>query len=734
MRYHVAMKKLLLGVLLISACGDDDGARKDADVSNDSTAEVDTLPPDDSADAPDLAPDTTPDIAPDSASDTTPDVPPDTAADAPDEPDVIEDTGFPEVTYAETLLPVDPSFDESYVSKGDLVVTTLVEVLRPRFGLRHYIDASGELLVPAEEFGHLEAQPGEPHLLRDQLAIPAAVAVALTPGALPAGSRSLLFGLVLADPQLVDQDSPAQVVKNAARELAGVQLPAYTPQGELAVHANDALFRSADRFQDDRLFDVVMIAGDHIENSQQNELHALHTLLNGGLVSSDSGALDDPTPGPDNDAFDPFIAGGFRAGTPWISSIGNHDVNIEGNFPVGLVEELTTNTEVRAKLDALAGPLGLAFPYYPTSDLQSALFPHAIRSAFRVDPDDFNPAMMTTPEELMALAPGITPADPARAPMGVCGFVHETYSAAGDPPGHGYSEVNDSDCTGFYLYDPVPGVPIRIISLDLGPHEGGSNGILAPPYADGQLIADKVGDPQFDQVAFLKAALADAEADGVGVIILSHQASDAIVLQSQLQDLAGLLSSIPDLAALIDKYSPVPVDPMTSPEFRALLASSPAVIAHIAGHNHRNRVRAICPDGSDRDAAGEPCDAGPNGETGYWEITTASGIDFPHQARFLEVVQVAGRLAALYLTMQEPRIPAGSFAERARFISTADGEIRGGFGGLGEIGDRNLLLPFSVSDTIAANWEGIGTTKIESETSLLGSHAALPKLPVWPSR
>jgi len=726
------MKTLFVfAVLSLAACSDDD-ARPDAALD---VAAVELAPDSqlDSGLAPDGAPDSDDSLA-DLANEPDTRDTPDSAEAIDTTPETAPDTGFPEVTYAETLLAPDPSFDESYVGQGDLVVTTLVEVLRPRFGLRHYVDEAGDLLVPVEDFGILEAQPGEPHLLRDQLAIAPADALALTPGALPAGSRSLLFGLILADPQLVDQDSPAQVVKNAGRTLAGVQLPAYTPQGELAVHANDALFRSADRFQDDRLFDVVVIAGDHVENTQKNELHNLHTLLNGGLVSSDSGALDDPTPGPDNDAFDPFLAGGFRPGTPWISSIGNHDVNIEGNFPVGLVEELTTNTAVRAKLDALAAPLGLAFPYSPTSNLQAALFPHAIRSAFRVDPDDFNPAMMTSPAELKALVPGTTTADPARAPMGVCGFIHETYAAAGDPPGHGYSAVNDTDCSGFYAYEPVPGVPIRIISLDLGPHEGGSNGILAPPYKDGALDAAKAGDPEYDQIAFLKAALAEAEADGVGVIVLSHQASDAIVLQSQLQDLAFLLESIPDLAALVDRYSPVPVDPMSSLEFRQLLASSPAVIAHVAGHNHRNRVRAICPDGSERDAAGERCAAGPNGETGYWEITTASGIDFPHQARFIEVVHVAGKLAALYLTIQDPRIPAGSFAERARFISTVHGEIDGGFGGLGELGDRNLLLPFVVGDGIAANWAGRGTTKRESETSLKGSHPSLPPLPVWPSR
>ena len=706
-------KCIALVTIVLAACGDDPAPSDTREV--DATIEV----------SPDIAPDIAPEVEPEVDEETTSDVAPDVV-----EVDVAPaETTFPEVVYAETLLEPDPSFVEGFVGKGDLVVTTLVETLRPRYGFRDYLTEQGELLVPADELGHLEPQPGEPHLLRDQLAI---APVDFAPGGLPAEARSMFFGLVLADPQLVDQDSPAQVAKNAAQTLAGFRLPAYTPQGELAVHANDALFRSADRFQDARLFDVVVIAGDHIENSQSNELDQLHTLLNGGLVSSDSGALDDPMPGPDNDAFDPFIAGGFRAGTPWISSVGNHDVNIEGNFPLGLVEALTTDVDLRAQLDSLASLLNLAFPYYPTFDQHPSLFPHAMRSAFRVDPEDFNPAMLTSTEELQGLQPGPTPPDPAREPMGPCGFVATTFEAAGDPPGHGFSATNVEACNGFYLYDPLPGVPVRIISLDLGPHEGGSNGILAPPYADGVLDAERVGDPRYDQIAFLKAALADAEADGVGVIILSHQASDALVEQSTLQDLASLLASMPDLVALIDRWSPKPVDPMLPAEFRALLASSPAVIAHVAGHNHSNRVRAICPDGSDRDAAGTRCEPGPNGETGYWEITTAAGIDYPHQARYLEIVHVTGDIAALYLTMQEPRIPAGSFAERARFIAVADAQLGGGWGGIGEVGDRNLLLPFRLGPTVAARWAGMGATQIESETTLFGEHAALPQLPVWP--
>jgi len=673
------------------------------------------------------------DTAPD-ASDVAPSDATDDLAEAGDEVDAtVTETAlvvYPDVVYADTLLPLAPDFDEAWVDFGDQVVTTLVETLRVPHGQVPHRAEDGALRVPVEALGRLAPQPGEPHRLRDQLAIEP---VTWTPGALPAGSRSILYMFVLADPQLVDQDSPAQVAKNAAATLAGIALPAYTPQGELGPHLDDALVRTADRFQDARPFDVVVIAGDHIENSQGNELDQLHAVLLGGRVSSDSGARDDVRPGPDNDAFDPFIAGGFRAGTPWVSSIGNHDVNVEGNFPPGMVDELYADLDVRAQLDALAAPLGMAFPFPPTAAEHPALFPHDLRSAFRVEPERFHPDMMTRDDELAALAPGPTPADPARAAMGVCGFIGRTFEAAGDPPGHGFTQANVDACTGFYTYDPIPGAPVRIVSLDLGPHEGGSNGILAKPYREGAVDAERADDPRYDQITFLEAAIADAEDEGVALIVLSHQASDSLVLQSQLQDLAFLLAGLPDVVALIDRWSPIPPEAMTPLAFRELLASSPNVIAHVAGHNHRHRVRAICPDGGERADGEARCAPGPNGETGYWEITTASGIDFPHQGRFVELVHVADRQAALYLTALDARIPAGSFSEDARFISVAREQLAAvGWHGTGDVGDRNLLLPIVLPPAVAARWEEVGDTRLESETTLREPLPALPRLPVWP--
>jgi len=649
----------------------------------------------------------------------------------------LADTAMaPDVALVDPL-PVDPDFDESYPAIGDAVVTTLVETFAPRFGYARYVTELGGLRVPPARFGALEPQPGEPHLLRDQLALPGDLGAGdLVPGALPDGRRSMFYGLVLADVQIVDTDSPAQVAKNAISDAAGFRLPAYRPHGELAAHLADDVVRSAGAFAAPRPFDAALVLGDAVENGQHNELTWFLTVLDGGELTVDSGARDDVVPGANNDAFDPFVAAGLPAGTPWVAVLGNHDFQVNGNFPHGLIAGLyALDAEVQGQVDDVLTALDLTLPEVSTAGHHNAWFPHALRGAFAARPDAwFEPSQLGL-DSLADLAPADVPADAEREGMDACGFVAALHEAPGLPTGHGYGDAHVLDCTPWYTWDPVPGLPLRVLALALGPiGTGGDQGVLARPSEAGVLRDDLVGDPRFDQIAFLEAELARADDDDVALIVISHQPSWSLETKTGVAPLRVLGAIDPTVAALLDRWISNPVEPMTATDLRRTLAASGRVIAHLAGHTHENDVRAICPDGTalGADDAGR-CGAGDDGAVGYWEATTAAVVDAPHEARLVEIVHVGGSLGALYLTLVDPREPAGSFVTRGRFLSRADDALHGGRGGAGAVGDRNLLLPFALPEDAVPGWTAaVGADQIESESTLLETRPALPPLPEWP--
>jgi hypothetical protein len=708
-------KLLTLSAVLLGACGDDvDTVHNNtppADALSDTASEAD-ISPEDAAELADAAPDG--DSGP---ADTGPDL--------------------PEVLYGEPL-PVAADFDPTYVGLGDLVATTLTETLRPRYGFEGYLDDEGRLRVPLEEVGRLRPQPGEPHVLRDQLALPEAAKTELatwTVGTLPESTRSYLYAFILSDPQLVDADSPAQVAKNAAFTFSGFALPAYRPHGEFAPLLVDSLIRTANRFATPRPFDAAFISGDLAENGQKNELSWLHTLLVGGEVLPDSGRRDDVVPGPANDAFDPFLAEGLDPRVPWVSVIGNHDILINGNFPPRLIAALYADPSLLDALEALIEPFGLTIPGAPLAATHPAWFPHAERTAFRVDPQAFHPSQPTTDAELMALTPAAAEADPDRAPFGVCEFIDAHRRLPGLPEGHGFSAADAADCRGWSTWDPVPGLALRIVSLMLGPNEGGPSGILSRPAKDGTLDLDRFGDPRFDQVAFLEAELARAEAEGTALIIVSHQRSGDLATSSFLRALLPLLSDSPELVALLERESPEPIDPVSTTAFRQLLAASGHVIAHLSGHTHDNGILAICANGEALGPDDGRCDPGLAGETGYWELTTSGAISFPHEGRILEVVRDAGRLAGLYLTMVEPRIPAASFALDGRFVSLVGEQLtpRVWSGAVTARLERNVFLPVALPEAVATRWDNHAAfDALASETTLRETRPALPPLPVRP--
>ena len=338
-----------------------------------------------------------------------------------------------------------------------------------------------------KKWGVWQLGPGEPHQRRDDLGVDPL----RSGGGVPS---SLLYTLQLTDLHLCDEESPARTIELDG--FAGKVSGGWRYQDAYSTQVLDAMVRKIRALDASRAIDFVFFTGDATDNCQYNELMWFHAVLRGGSVQPNSGDLEDPNPGADNDPHDAFMAEGLGT-IPWYTLYGNHDGLIQGNLPFdsGHAYSLVTGDPTRSSVTTLQ----LTKTNPPLC--------HAISSADAPTPP------RCVPTARKDLTTGSLTPDPNRRHLDRKQWLDLHMKAGGLPLGHGFDAMSAITGRGDYVVDPIPGVPLRLIGLDT----------CAAVGAEGSYSQQQID-------SFLVPALTQAEADGVVVVVGSHHPTSGILL------------------------------------------------------------------------------------------------------------------------------------------------------------------------------------------------------------
>ena len=399
--------------------------------------------------------------------------------------------------------------------------TTLQRTHRPKIGTHIYSAERVKELIAAwdfkatdkdkyEKYGlGAEVTDGEPWIIREKL-------LKASDPSLSRKGKSLAYFWQVSDPQIIDVESPCRMEGVVVSPY--VVSSAYRPQGIFSKHMFDLHVQTARRISDysSRPFDFVLVTGDIADNAQENEFGWFDVMMGGGVLDPDTGADDDPVPGPGNDFTDPFYSPGI-GDIPWYVAIGNHDLLYMG---------FTVATD-KMRAACVGDEVVDLFSEFPVASAPN-------RTGYNNGYQDVSTVNATV------VTSGKTPADPHRRMLNKSEALQHFYDAPGLPKGHGLDPETMAKGWGYYTAYPIPGKPIKLISLDTN----------SGTFSEANMTPE--------QFTWLKGELESARKAHELVILQSHHGTG---------QMAGTV---------------------TQSKFQALVASYPNVILHITGHGHAN--------------------------------------------------------------------------------------------------------------------------------------------------
>ncbi|MGP3928217.1 TIGR03767 family metallophosphoesterase [Streptomyces sp. 8N616] len=423
----------------------------------------------------------------------------------------------------------------------------------------------------------------------------------------------------------------------------------------------------------------VMSTGDNIDNNSTIELDWFLTAMSGGRITPNTG---DPTSyegvqnsglplfwHPDDSLRDAdkqrglprlpgFLQAAIRPVTspglniPWYSTVGNHD-----DLPGGCLAP-----EDPALRDFVTGPRKL----FTVPDSDVAAYAQAVQTG-----DDPKSEVLKAILSRNAAGARTVTADERRRMFSpheyLASHLDPKYAGAG-PAGHGYTENNLDGDRMYYAFEIAENV--IGISIDTTYRSGHYEGSLGT-----------------EQLRWLERMLASHSSrfyDADGRLVRNTGADDAHILVFSHHN-SPSMKRRPDAARTEEPRH-------DGEEVIALLSRFPNVVAWINGHSHVNRITPH---------------THPTAHRSFWEVNTASHVDYPHHARVLELVDNHDGTVSLLTTLIESAAPhrtnfddlsAVGLGSLYRELSyNAPGVVSGLAGGVhegwaGAPGDRNTEL------------------------------------------
>jgi metallophosphoesterase (TIGR03768 family) len=498
-------------------------------------------------------------------------------------------------------------------------------------------------------YGNWHYGPGLPYVKRLDLMSPN------YNGTSDNNTTELLHFFTMSDIHITDKETPAQAIFFGYK---GGTSSAYSPVMLYTTQVLDAAVQTINALHKERPFDFGISLGDDINDDQYNELRWFMDVLDGRNINPDSGAKDDPIPGPYNDYQDEYRAAGLNKSINWYAVLGNHDHLWMGtNPPDDHIKQAYIGEDILNMGNIFTDPNGFKGSGYYMGSLDGRTV--------------YGNVICAGPVSDFPVPPKVPAADKNRHWLSPSDWMSEFFNTTSNPKGHGFNQSNADTGFACYTFEPKSNIPIKVIVLD-----DTQNASDPDDHGYGHGTLDK------ERYSWLVSELDKGQAEGKLMIIATH-----VPIAALSDDRGGLGEYMTR-----SKYAAV-----SEEDLIAKLHTYPNLILLLSGHRHINTVTA----------QRSPDSLHP--ELGFWEVETASLRDFPQQFRTFDIVRNSDNTISIFTTDVDPAVKDGSLAAQSRSYGIAAQQIFYPGMDITAIGSYNAELVKQLSPEMQAKIQNSGT-------------------------